>query len=232
VKQPSLQTWTDEPVRLVEQSVATHDPDPKALAAYGLLLPSIDELWLRFVDGRPVSVITTQFLADCCQRLAARGMTALLLVWDNSRWRHSAAHTSRPGNRTEPRRIGAIQRSGGAGNAGASRRGPSARYRTLIPNPSAARGRREFIREDPEKRDSPSPAGGRGGRGVRVRRGADLSPAHGPPMNAVPAQSQPIHGVRLLHDQKVPMRDGIRLSADVYLPMAPGPFPTILTRTP
>jgi hypothetical protein len=28
VKQPSLQTWTDEPVRLVEQSVATHDPDP------------------------------------------------------------------------------------------------------------------------------------------------------------------------------------------------------------
>jgi len=81
VEQPSLQTWTDEPVRLVEQSVATHDPDPKSPAAYGLLLPSIEELWLRFVDGRPVSVITTQFLAACCQRLAARGVTALLLVW-------------------------------------------------------------------------------------------------------------------------------------------------------
>jgi len=38
--------------------------------------------------------------------------------------------------------------------------------------------------------------------------------------------------VRLLHDQRVPMRDGVRLSADVYLPVADGPFPTILTRTP
>ncbi len=30
--QPSLHTWTDEPVRLVQQSVAKDDPDPKALA--------------------------------------------------------------------------------------------------------------------------------------------------------------------------------------------------------
>jgi hypothetical protein len=28
------------------------------------------------------------------------------------------------------------------------------------------------------------------------------------------------------------MRDGVRLSADVYLPASGGPFPTILTRTP
>ncbi len=28
------------------------------------------------------------------------------------------------------------------------------------------------------------------------------------------------------------MRDGVRLSADVYLPAAGGPFPTIVTRTP
>ena len=31
--------------------------------------------------------------------------------------------------------------------------------------------------------------------------------------------SQPTHDVRLLHDQRVPMRDGISLSADVYLPL-------------
>jgi DDE superfamily endonuclease len=90
VKQPSLHTWTDEPTRLVEQSVANDDPDPKALACYGLFLrPAGDdpeELWLRFVDGRPVSGITTQFLADCCARLAARGKRALLLVWDNASW--------------------------------------------------------------------------------------------------------------------------------------------------
>jgi putative CocE/NonD family hydrolase len=38
--------------------------------------------------------------------------------------------------------------------------------------------------------------------------------------------------IRLLHDQRAPMRDGITLSTDVYLPRAPGPFPTILFRTP
>ncbi|PZS05074.1 MAG: hypothetical protein DLM70_07130 [Chloroflexi bacterium] len=93
--QPSLHTWTDEPVRLVQQSVAKDDPDPKALVRYGLLLrPSggeSEELCLRFVDGRPVSAITTQFLADGCDRLAARGKRALLLVWDNASWHISKA---------------------------------------------------------------------------------------------------------------------------------------------
>ncbi len=38
--------------------------------------------------------------------------------------------------------------------------------------------------------------------------------------------------VRLLHDQRVPMRDGISLSADVYLPRARGALPTIVQWTP
>ena len=91
VRQPSLHAWTDEPLRLVEQAVATDDPDPKALACYGLLLPASDELWLRFVDGHPVSAITTEFLADCCDRLEPRGTRALLLVWDNASWHISRA---------------------------------------------------------------------------------------------------------------------------------------------
>lgn len=91
VHQPSLHTWSDEPLRLVEQSVASDDPDPKALACYGLLLPDSDDLWLRFVDGRPLSAITTAFLADCCDRLAPRGARALLLVWDNASWHISKA---------------------------------------------------------------------------------------------------------------------------------------------
>jgi len=61
------------------------------LACYGLLLPSTDEIWLRFVTGRPISAITTQFLADCCTCLAARGKTALLLIWDNASWHISKA---------------------------------------------------------------------------------------------------------------------------------------------
>ncbi|WP_428277076.1 CocE/NonD family hydrolase [Candidatus Palauibacter sp.] len=38
--------------------------------------------------------------------------------------------------------------------------------------------------------------------------------------------------VRLLHGLRGRMRDGVRLSVDVYLPASGGPFPTILTRTP
>jgi uncharacterized protein len=40
------------------------------------------------------------------------------------------------------------------------------------------------------------------------------------------------HDVRLLHDCRVQMRDGVTLSADVYLPRAPGPFPTVYQWTP
>jgi len=41
---------------------------------------------LCLVDGRPVSGITTQFLAWYCEQLAVQGKTALLLVWDNASW--------------------------------------------------------------------------------------------------------------------------------------------------
>ena len=39
-------------------------------------------------------------------------------------------------------------------------------------------------------------------------------------------------GIRVELDVPAPMRDGVRLFADVYLPDAPGPFPVILTRMP
>ncbi len=88
---PSRHAWAEagRPLRLVERAVAKDDPDPKALACYGVLLPQTGEVWLRFVDGRPVSAVTTQFLAWCCEKLAARGKTALLLVWDNAAWHGS-----------------------------------------------------------------------------------------------------------------------------------------------
>jgi transposase len=96
VAQPSLHTWTAEaPLRVVEQTVARTDPDPKALACYGLLLrpgpTATEEVWLRFVDGRPVSAVTEQFVAWTCTQLAATGTTTLLLVWDNASWHVSQA---------------------------------------------------------------------------------------------------------------------------------------------
>ncbi|HEY7141589.1 MAG TPA: CocE/NonD family hydrolase, partial [Methylomirabilota bacterium] len=47
-----------------------------------------------------------------------------------------------------------------------------------------------------------------------------------------PAVAHPLHRVRTLLGIGVPMRDGVKLSTDVYLPDGPGPFPVILIRTP
>jgi len=44
--------------------------------------------------------------------------------------------------------------------------------------------------------------------------------------------SRPTHEVRVLWDLKATMRDGVRLSADVFLPRAGDKLPTIVLRTP
>jgi hypothetical protein len=60
------------------------------MACYGLLVrhpPRLrEQVLLRFVEGRPVSAVTTAFLAWCSARLATQGVTALLLIWDNASW--------------------------------------------------------------------------------------------------------------------------------------------------
>lgn len=38
--------------------------------------------------------------------------------------------------------------------------------------------------------------------------------------------------VKMQFDVKIPMRDGVKLSADIYLPPGRGPFPVLLARTP
>ena len=88
--QPRMHAWTagrdEPPLRLAERAADRADPDPTAVACYGLLRRDTDEMMLRFVAGRPVSHVTTQFLAAVCGDLAAEGKTALLLVWDNASW--------------------------------------------------------------------------------------------------------------------------------------------------
>jgi transposase len=115
VKQPSLHAWAaeGETLRLVEQTVAQDDPDPKALACYGLLVscPSAPEslpeqIWLRFVEGRPLSAMTTQYLTWCCEKLEEMGKTALILIWDNASWHisHEVRNWLREHNRTVKQR--------------------------------------------------------------------------------------------------------------------------------
>jgi transposase len=97
VARPALHAWSDAgPPRLATLVVARDDPDPKALACYGLLVRApratlTEQVWLRFVKGRPISAMTEQFLGWCCDRLAATGATTLIVVWDNAAWHVSRA---------------------------------------------------------------------------------------------------------------------------------------------
>lgn len=85
---PTLNSWAEEgnPLRLLQRTVAKNDPEPKAISCYGLYLPELDQTWIRFVDGRPVSSITTQFLEWSVEKLQALGKKFLLLIWDNASW--------------------------------------------------------------------------------------------------------------------------------------------------
>jgi hypothetical protein len=90
--QPALHAWAPDAqaLRLVEQARPKADPEPKALACYGLLMRHVpqqpEQMLLRFVERRPVSRETTAFLAWCSARLAAQGVRAVLLIWDNASW--------------------------------------------------------------------------------------------------------------------------------------------------
>jgi len=106
--QPDQHGWLDDDdqLRLQELERAKQDLDPKALACYGLLVrrrpQQPDTMLLRFVDGRPVSAVTIDFLAWSCDRLAAQGISGLLLIWDNASWHKSqqVRHWLRVHNRT------------------------------------------------------------------------------------------------------------------------------------
>ena len=82
----------------MEQVKQKDDPDPKALACYGILLHwmetdelAIEKMLLRFVDARPVSDITIQFLDWTCAQLEVLGKSVLAMIWDNARWHTSKA---------------------------------------------------------------------------------------------------------------------------------------------
>ena len=98
--QPALHAWTQsQPLRLHAKAKDSKAKDakakdvpgePEALACYGLLRADTQEMMLRFVQGRPVSGVTIEFLEWVTTTLAAQGQRVLVLAWDNARW-----HTSR-----------------------------------------------------------------------------------------------------------------------------------------
>ncbi len=80
VSQPNLHSWSekDEPLRLQERSMDKNDPDTKALACYGMLSADNGRMYLRFVSGRPVSQVTTDFLEWLCEQVQAQGESVLV----------------------------------------------------------------------------------------------------------------------------------------------------------
>jgi hypothetical protein len=87
---PSLNAWTDGPpmkVQLLKSDV--NDPDPDAIACYGLLRSDTHKVLLRFVEGRPLANITTQFLGWLCQTFEDEGKKVFIAIWDDASW-HTA----------------------------------------------------------------------------------------------------------------------------------------------
>lgn len=87
LQQPDRHAWAaEQPLRLQELALPKEDTESKAVACYGILRADVQEVLVRFVDGRPVSHVTTAFLLWVCELLAADGKKALLLIWDNASW--------------------------------------------------------------------------------------------------------------------------------------------------
>jgi hypothetical protein len=77
------------PLHLGEQARPKDDPAPTARACYGVLLRPAQppqRVWLRLVDGRPVSAITEPFLGWCGTPRQEAGGAVWLLLWDPASW--------------------------------------------------------------------------------------------------------------------------------------------------
>jgi len=97
---PDLHSWAegDEFLRLIEQVHRKDDPDPKAIACYGLAVHGYEqsdvkheEVWLRFVEGNPCSDLTIQYLEWLLEKTQLADKRVLVMVWDHATWHKSKA---------------------------------------------------------------------------------------------------------------------------------------------
>jgi transposase len=89
--QPSLHSWTEahQPLRLEQKQLEHDDKEAKAIACYGVWCQALSLMLLRFVDGRPVSDITCQFLDWVIAQVKTLGYRAIVMIWDNASWHRS-----------------------------------------------------------------------------------------------------------------------------------------------
>lgn len=96
---PDLHSWVQQGqfTKLIEQTHSKKDPEPKALACYGLLVRwrnaqahRKEKIWLRFVEGNPCSQLTIQYLQWICSKTHRLGKQVLVIFWDHASWHGSA----------------------------------------------------------------------------------------------------------------------------------------------
>ncbi|MBW4582019.1 MAG: IS630 family transposase [Tildeniella nuda ZEHNDER 1965/U140] len=88
LRDPMMHSWTEDkhPLHLVEKSADKTESDPKAIACYGVYLRSQSQMLVRFVEQRPVSEITCQFLEWVTHQVCEMGKRVMPLIWDNATW--------------------------------------------------------------------------------------------------------------------------------------------------
>lgn len=96
---PDLHSWVKlgDFTKLVEQTHSKDDPEPKALACYGLLVrwkndqaQHKEKIWLRFVEGNPCSELTIRYLRWICSKAHRVGKRVLVIFWDHASWHISS----------------------------------------------------------------------------------------------------------------------------------------------
>jgi transposase len=87
---PSLSTWTDgDPQKIQLLMQDNDDPDPDAIACYGILRSDTHKVMVRFVEDRPLADVTIQFVDWFCRVVSEEGKKVLIVVWDDASW-HTA----------------------------------------------------------------------------------------------------------------------------------------------
>lgn len=89
--QPNLSAWAavGEVVRLVERQAEKDDPEPKALACFGVVRDDTKQVYLYFCDGQPNSEETVVML-HCLVEVARREKKRMLvIIWDQASWHRS-----------------------------------------------------------------------------------------------------------------------------------------------
>lgn len=88
LRDPMMHTWSEngKSLALMEKTQDKSDPEAKAIACYGVYLREHSQMLVRFVEQRPVSEITCEFLAWIAQQVSQMGKRVLPLIWDNASW--------------------------------------------------------------------------------------------------------------------------------------------------